>query len=145
MRKGGENRKTPIRLNRRLMRPFIYMTFTRFLLALAAGLLIDFFLGPVVHRDLKEGVFLIFGFLFALLALIAWMRLDGMKLPRLMMMRINPRKKPSRMYGDMADFLDEEPMTTFEDLEDGEKDVCILYADLVCCILFFAAAVIVML
>ena len=128
---------------RDMLRPFLYMTFTRFLLALTAGLLLDFFLSPSEGRDLREPAFLLLAFLFALLAVIAYLRLDGVKLPRLMMLRINPRKKPSRMYGDMADYLDEEPMTTFEDLEDDEKDVCILGADLICCMLFFVAALIV--
>ena len=126
-----------------MLRPFIYMTFTRFILALTAGLLIDFFLGPSVGRDLRDAAFLLLAFLFALLAVIAFLRLDGAKLPRLMMLRINPRKKPSKMYGDMADYLDEEPVTTFEDLEDDEKDLCILGADLICCALFLAAAAIV--
>lgn len=123
-----------------MVRPFIYMTFTRFVLALAAALLIDFFLAGKAGRSLKEPAFLLAAVLFALLAAIAWMRLDGVKLPKLMMLRVNPRKKPSRMYGDMSDYIDEKPMVTFEDLDDGEKDVCILGADAVCCVLFLAAS-----
>lgn len=140
MKKPGKWRS---RLQRYMLRPFIYMTFTRFLLSLAAALLVDFFFAERAGHDLKETMMLIFAFLFALLAVIARMRLDGMKLPRLMMLRINPRKKPGRMYGDMADFLDEPPGPTFEDLEDDEKDLCILGADLVCCVLFLIGALIV--
>ncbi len=119
-----------------MLRPFIYMTFTRFILALAAALLADFFLSPGAGRPLKEPAFLLAGALFALLAVIAWLRLDGVKLPKVMMMRINPRKKPARMYGDMIDYVDEQPQVAFEDLDDGEKDVCILGADLFCCAAF---------
>ena len=68
--------------------------------------------------------------------MIAWLRLDGVKLPKVMMLRINPRKKPARMYGDMIDYVDEQPQVAFEDLDDGEKDVCILGADLFCCAAF---------
>ncbi len=131
------------RWRRYMLRPFIHMTFTRFLLALAAALLIDFFLGPAAKRDLRETAFLLFAFLFALLAVIAWLRLDGMHLPRLMMLRVNPRKKPSRMLGDMADYLDERPGPVFEDLEDEEKDLCLLLADGVCCALFLIASLLV--
>ena len=63
------------------------------------------------------------------------LRLDGMKLPKLTMLRVNPRKKPARSYGDMIDYVDEKPPVTFEDLDDAEKDLCILLADLICCAL----------
>ena len=128
---------------RRLWRPFIYMTFTRFILALAAGLLVDFFFREGAGHDLRDAAFLLLAFLFALLAVVAWLRLDGVKLPKLMMLRINPRKKPARTFGDMADFLDEQPMVTFEDLDDGEKDLCLLAADLVCMAGMFIAALVV--
>ncbi|MBR4711470.1 MAG: hypothetical protein IKP10_05510 [Clostridia bacterium] len=140
MKAGGKWRS---RLSREMIRPFVYMTFTRFILALTAALLADFFLRPAVGRDLRESAFLLFAILFVLLGLIAWLRLDGMKLPRLMMLRINPRKKPSRMYGDIADHLDDEPGPTFDELDDEEKDICILGADAVCAVLFLIAALIV--
>lgn len=131
------------KFRRDMIRPLIYATFTRFILALAAALLIDFFLGPKVGRDLRENAFLLFAFLFALMAVIAWLRLDGLHLPKFMMLRIHPRKKPTRTYGDIADYLDEQPVVTFEELEDDEKDVCLLCADVICCVLFLIASLIV--
>ena len=119
-----------------MLRPLIHMTFTRFILALAAALLADFFLSSGAGRSLESTAFLLMGALFALLTLIAFVRLDGVKLPKLMMLRINPRKKPSRMYGDIADYLDDKPEVTFEKLDDDEKDLCILGADAFCCIVF---------
>ena len=119
-----------------MLRPFIYMTFTRFLLSLCALLLVDFFLSPHAGRSLKPDVFLFGSILFAILAWIAWLRLDGIKLPKFMMLRINPRKKPGRMYGDMIDFMDEHPQVNFEDLADDEKDLCLLGADAVCALAF---------
>lgn len=119
-----------------MIRPFVHMAFTRFVLALAAALLVDFFLRPSSGRDLREDLFLLAAALFALLAFVAFLRLDGLKLPRLMMLRVNPRKKRSRMYGDMADYLEDAPDPSFEDLEDDEKDACLIAADLVCCALF---------
>ena len=119
-----------------MKRPFIYMTFTRFMFALAAALLADFFLSPAAGRPLRADAFLLTAFVFALLAWIAWLRLDGMRLPKCLMLRVNPGKKPSRMSGDMIDYADERPEIRFEDLDDNEKDICILGADLLCFLLF---------
>ena len=122
------------KLRKHLSRPFIYMTFTRFLLALTAALLLDFFISSPL-RDIRAYAFMVLVAVFAVLAWIAYLRLDGMKLPKLMMLRVNPRKKPTIMYGDMSDYTDE-PVVTFDELEDDEKDICILGADLCCCVLF---------
>ena len=118
-----------------LLRPFIYMTAFRFPLALVLALLANFFLART-GRDLLPTLFLLAGFIFALLAWIAWLRLDGVRLPKWMMLRFNFRKKPARAYGDIIDYVDEKPQIAFEDLEDDEKDLCILGADLFCCAAF---------
>lgn len=126
-----------------LTRPLIYMAFTRFVCALAAALLGDFFLSASFQRDLRQSAFLLFAALFFLLAWIAYLRLDGIRLPKWMMLRLNIRKKPARMYGDIIDYVDEHPPVTFEELEDEEKDLCILGADAFCCVAFLLAALIV--
>jgi len=126
-----------------MLRPFIYMTFTRFLLALCLLLLINFFYSKSAGRVILPTVMLLGGIAFAILAWIAYLRLDGIKLPKLMMMRVNPRKKPRRMAGDIIDYVDEQPQVTFEDLDDPEKDLCILGADLFCCVVFVVVSVIV--
>ena len=120
-----------------MVRPLIYMTFTRFILALTAALLADYFLRAGAGQHMKATVFLFMGIFFAILAWIAYLRLDGIQLPKPMMLRLNLRKKPTRLYGDMIDYVDEEPQPiTFEELNDGEKDLCLLGADVVCCVVF---------
>ena len=119
-----------------MLRPFIYMTFTRFLLALCLLLLINFFYSKEAGRPILSTVMVLGGVVFAILAWIAYLRLDGIKLPKFMMLRVNPRKKPTRMYGDIIDYVDEQPQVTFEELSDAEKDICILGADLFCCAAF---------
>jgi hypothetical protein len=47
---------------------------------------------------------------------------------------------PARSGGDMIDFIDEEPDIRFDDLDDDEKDVCLLCADLICCAVFLTAS-----
>ena len=122
------------RLEKHMIRPFIYMTFTRFILALTAALLIEHFINDPL-RDISAFAFVFFGIFFAVLAWIAYLRLDGIKLPKFMMKRVNLSKKPAIKYGDMIDYTDEE-IVSFEDLEDEEKDVCILLADVICAALF---------
>lgn len=122
--------------NGKMLRPLIYMAFTRFVLSLCLFLLIDRFGSGAAGRRLLPMLFALGGAVFAALAWIAWLRLDGVRLPKLMMLRINPRKKPERSYGDMIDYVDEPPPVTFEELDDDGKDVCILGADLFCCAVF---------
>lgn len=119
-----------------MLRPMIYMAFTRFVLALFIVLLADFFISQSVGHSVKKDAFFLCAFVFALLAVLAWLRLDGVKLPKLMMMRVNPSKKPSRMYGDMIDYIEERPGIGFDELDDKEKDLCILAADLFCLLAF---------
>ncbi len=128
------------RLERHMIRPFIYMTFTRFILSLTAALLIEHFIKDPL-RDISAFAFVFFGIFFAVLAWIAYLRLDGVRLPKFMMKRVNPSKKPAIRYGDMIDYTDEE-IVSFEDLEDEEKDVCILLADIICCVIFLALSLI---
>lgn len=130
------------KIQRRLLRPFLYMTFTRFLLALTAGLLFNFFTQAARGQSMRAYAFLFLGVVFGLLAWIAYLRLDGVKLPKLMMLRVNPRKKPTRSYGDIIDYVDEHPPVTFEQLEDEEKDLCILGADVICCAAFILLSLI---
>lgn len=125
-----------------MLRPTIYMTFTRFVLALFITLLADFFISQNVGHSVKKDAFFLCAVIFALLSVIAWLRLDGVKLPQLMMMRVNPSKKPSRMYGDMIDYIEERPGISFDELDDREKDFCILSANIFCSLVFFLIALI---
>ena len=125
---------------RYMLRPFLYTAFSRLVLGLFAALLIDYFISGAAGRPLRSTLFLLASAFFALLAWIAWLRLDGVSLPRLMNLRIGPKKQRDRITGDMIDFVDDEPPVPFEDLEDDEKDCCLLCADLICCAAFFLAS-----
>ena len=126
-----------------MTRPLIYMIFTRFLLTLCVLLLADHFFSAGAGKDLKPYLFALGTVLYALLAWIAHLRLQGVRLLKVMMLRINPRKKPSRIYVDMIDYVDEQPQAGFEDLEDQEKDLCILGADLFCFAVFLVISLVV--
>ena len=125
---------------RYMLQPFLYTAFTRLVLGLFAALLGDYlFSGPAGH-PLRGTLFLLISLISALLAWIAWLRLDGISLPRPLNLRIGPRKHRDPVSGDMIDFIDEEPPIPFDDLEDDEKDCCLLCADLVCFAVFLAAS-----
>ena len=122
-------------MQRYMLRPVIYMTSTRFLLALALVMLWDRISGTRSAVDVKSFGFLFASAFFFLLMWISYLRMDGLHMPKLFMKRVNIRKKPTRSYGDMIDYVDEEPIS-FDDLEDDEKDFCCLASDLICCIAF---------
>ena len=125
---------------RYMLRPFVYTAFTRLVLGMFSALLCDYFFSGPAGRPLRGTLLLLASVLFALLAWIAWLRLDGVSLPKPLNLRLGPRKRPARIPGDMIDFVEEEPAVRFDGLEDEEKDCCLLLADLVCAAVFLAAS-----
>ncbi len=125
---------------RYMLRPFLYTAFTRLVLGMFSALLSDYLFSDAAGRSLRGTLFLLVSVIFALLAWIAWLRLDGVSLPKPMKLRLGPRKRRDRITGDMIDFVDDEPPIPFDDLEDDEKDCCLLCADLICAAVFFMAS-----
>ncbi len=124
---------------RELLRPTIYMAVNRFLIALILLLVSGrLFSGAQVSMYTA----LLLGIAFILLGWIAWLRLDGVRLPKMMMKRINIGKKPARSYGDIIDYVDEKPVT-FGELDDAEKDVCCLLSDLACAVIYIVVSFVV--
>ena len=125
--------------SRALLRPTIYMATNRFLIALIILLAADWLLTGV---QIKMYTALLLGVVFILLGWIAWLRLDGIRLPKMMMKRIDIRKKPARSYGDIIDYVDEKPVT-FDELDDAEKDVCCLLSDFSCAVIYIVVSFVV--
>ncbi len=123
-----------------MLRPFLYTAFSRLALGLCAALLGDHFFSAAAGRSLRGTLLLLAAVVFALMGWIAWLRLDGASLPGPLNARLGPKKKPARGGGDMIDFVEEEPDIRFEDLDDDEKDLCLLLADLACCAVLLAAS-----
>lgn len=124
-------------MQRHMLRPVIYKTFTRFILALTASLLWNEFVNVKGILSMKAFAFLFFGVFFLALAWIAYLRLDGIRLPDFMKARpARGKKRKGFLYGDIADYTDER-IVSFDELEDDERDVCCLAADLICAAAFF--------
>ena len=115
--------------SRELIRPLIYTVFSRGILALLAAQLVHYFAPSSWPLAMFSNLSLALGFLFLTGAVLAWLRMDGVKIPRLKLPRVK-RKDPAFMAGDIADHIDDE-ITRFDDLEPEEQDVCTLLADLI--------------
>ena len=85
--------------DREMIRPLIYKVFTRGVLALFAAQLAHFFLPAGGTLSSFSNLSLLLGFVFALAAVLAWLRLDGMKIPQAKLPRIK-RKEPPFLTGD---------------------------------------------
>lgn len=125
-----------------MLRPIIYKIFTRFLITLTAALLWDRFVNDSGYLSVRIDAMTFFGVAFMALAWLAYLRLDGVKMPRFMRARGERiSKKPKRGYGDMVDFVDDKPIT-FEELETDERDACSLAANVVCGVAFIIIAIV---
>ena len=126
-------------VTRDLIRPTVYKVFTRGVLALFAAELVHFFAPATCRPAMFSNLALILGALFLLGVLIAWLRLDGMRIPQFKLPRIK-RKDPPFLTGDMADHLDDE-IVHFDDLDQEEQNVCVLLTDLILAAVCFLFAV----
>ena len=121
-----------------MIRPTVYKAFSRFILALTASLLWDRFVN-MGERSMRAWAFLFFGLLFLISAWLCYLRLDGVKMPRLKKPEI--KKKPIRTYGDIPDYIDEE-IISFDELEEDERDLCCLIADVVLGVAFMVLSLV---
>ena len=128
-------------MSREMIRPLIYKVFTRGILALFAAQLAHFFLPAGSALSSFSNLALLLGFIFLLFTVLAWLRLDGMKIPQLKLPRIK-RKDPPFLTGDMADHLDDD-IVTFDELDEEEQNACVLLADLILAVVCFLLALIV--
>ena len=132
-------RKRPS-FERYMIRPVVYQVFTRFLIGLCLALLWNRLVAPkVAAANLGWGCefFVVF---FAAMAWLAYLRLDGVPVPKFDRKLFRRKKSPERAFGDMIDFVDEEPIS-FEELSDEEKDLTLLISNLITTALFVVASI----
>ena len=120
---------------RYMLRPMLYKAFTRFIIGLCACLLWHEFVNVSKNPVMRSTAFL---FMAALLAGAAWMsylRLDGIRAWQFDKTLFDWKRPPVRSYGDMIDFVDEQPVQ-YDDLEDDEQCLCLFLADVICAVIF---------
>ena len=119
-----------------MLRPLIYMTAYRLMLALIFML--------IIVRFVKDGpassmVAAFLTVLFAFLGYLVYLRMDGLGIPRMKFIRPKKKADPLRHAASMTDYTDDEPVT-FDELEDDEKNLCSLLANVINFVIFLAAS-----
>lgn len=122
---------------KQLLRPLIYLTAFRLMVALIFMLIIVRF---VPNGPAPDMIAAFLTMAFALLAYLVYLRMDGLRIPRMKFIR--PKKKPDPLQNvtSMADHADDEPGVSFEELEDDEKDFCSLFANLINLVIFLVVS-----
>ena len=122
--------------SRDLVRPLIHRAFTRLVWGLFLSLFAAFLVSRAGGRDLRSALTLLWALLCLVGAWLSHLQMDGLRLPRLDWLRSKlDRKRPARGRGDMIDFVDEE-IQSYEELDDGERYLVLLLADLANALLF---------
>lgn len=116
-----------------MLRPIIYLAAYRLMVALIFLLAVFRFVpnGPSLSM-----IAAFLTMLFAFFSFLVYLRMDGLRIPRVKYIRPKNKKDPARPLSSMIDYADEEPPVTFEDLEPEEKDFCSLVANLVSLVVF---------
>lgn len=129
------------RFKRDMIRPIIYKSSSRFAYLLTAALIWDRFINRGARPNGLEWAFLLIALGFALAAWLAWLRMDGLRIPRLPA-RHRKVKRVDSLYGDMIDQVDE-PIVEYADLDKDEQDACLMLADAICAVVYGALSLLV--
>jgi hypothetical protein len=116
-------------VKRRMIRPIVYMTCSRFLCAVTLALLWNRYLNAAGLVSIGYA-YTIIGLLFLALAWFSYLRLDGIKMPFARWLPLQPIKQSSGPYGDIPDYLDE-GFVSFAELPEEERNICSLCANVV--------------
>ena len=127
------------RWHKEMLRPLIYKIFTRGILILLVAQLAHHFLPEKWPLAAFPNLALAAALLCALFSVLAWLRMDGLKIPHLRLPRLK-RTDPAFLKSDMADHLDDD-IVSFEDLDPEDRDFCVLLADLILTALCFLLAI----
>lgn len=124
-----------------MIRPMIYQAFTRVVMGLTAALLWNFLTNSVsAVRIHLAWAFIFVGAFYAVMGWMAYLRLDGLNMPKFdRNLFLRKKKPPVISYGDISDHIDDE-IVSFEELEPEEKDVCLLFSNAFCAIAFMVTS-----
>ena len=115
--------------HREMTRALVYKVFTRGILALFAAQLIHYFVPGNGPLKSFSNLSLLFALLFALFAVLAWLRMDGLRIPQVKLPRMK-KKNPPFLNGDIADHVHDD-IILFDDLEEEDQNACVFLADII--------------
>lgn len=121
------------RLKKEHLRPIVYKTFSRGVLAVTLILLWNRFINQSGLLSVRVHGFFFAGAVFLALAWISYLRLTGIKIPKFP--EWPKRNKHINSYGDIADYCDEH-IISFDELEENDRHMCTLIANLNCGLAF---------
>lgn len=124
-----------------MIRPMIYQSVTKIVIALVLALLWNRFFNPYGIYSIVKDCFFVVGLFFFMLAWFQYLRLDGMRIHHLLEGHKKKKRKKIHITKDIADFADEK-IISFDELEDDEKIVCRFLGDLGCGFLFLIPSLI---
>lgn len=127
--------------NEDLLRPIIYKSFARFVYGLTIALIWNKLVNISGFVTARGFAFPIIGVFFLVLAWFCYLRLDGVNVPRIFKDRSKKKRSKIYGYGDIVDYADQH-IVSFEELNEDQRELCILIADLVCGVLFLLIALI---
>lgn len=112
-----------------LIRPILYRSVTWGSVALAVALVWERFVQVKSFLSVRRDIFFIIGVFFLALAWFSYLKIDGIRPPKLK--NDSEKRKTKRFgYGDIIDFADEH-VVTFDELSDEEQDLCKLATNII--------------
>lgn len=114
-----------------MFRPIVYLTAFRLMISAILLLILTGYVPDGPSTAMVSGFLTV---VFALFAFLVYLRMDGIRIPRIKYIR--PKKKKDGLTLSMHDHIDEEPSVSFEELEVDERDFCSLVANAVCFLVF---------
>lgn len=102
-----------------MLRPLIYMTFTRLMTALIFLLIVVRFIKNGPSPRMAAGFLAAF---FALVTYLVYLRMDGLRIPRMKHFKTKKKKDVIRYDASMSDHIDDEAPVAFDELETDERD-----------------------
>ncbi len=103
-----------------MLRPLIYMTISRFMIALIFLLAVARFVKSGPTPAMAAGFL---AALFAVFAYLVYLRMDGLRIPRMKHFKTGKKKEPVITTSSMTDHIDDEAPVSFDELEEDERDL----------------------
>lgn len=126
------SKKPRRRIEKYMIEPIVYRTFTRFIICLTLALLWNRFVKSMMTTSAAYFFFAVF---FVALAWMSYLRLDGLHIPKIDKKLFDRDKKPVIKYGDLPDYIDEEP-DPFAGLDDDELEIITLVSNGINAVIF---------
>lgn len=118
---------------RYMLHPIIYMAAFRLMVALIFLLILTRLISGGPAPSMVAGFLTV---LFALFAYLVYLRMDGLRIPRVKYIRPKKKSDPLRKAASMSDYADEDPPVPFDELEPEEKDLCSFLSSVINFVIF---------